>query len=267
MDPSLFSVVTPILLMALFGVPHGGLDAALIKMTIAPNRQVFTFGIYIAIALLCIMVWYALPTVAMVLFLALSCWHFGKSDIVDQNLSHPLLHILARGGIWTLFLPLIHWSTTEPIFAQLRTDTELIKIGLSGILPLWALGFCALIYVALATRTVKSLAVPVLALALVPLLPPLWSLGLYFCFWHARRHTQQTVAQLSDKANARRLSYGITAITLGIALMVFTIMPAEISLDTAIVRIFFVGIFALTVPHMILIDYYLPRTYSLGTHL
>lgn len=141
MDHNLFTVITPILLMALFGVPHGALDAALIKMTIVPNRQIFTFVIYIASALICIMVWYALPTVAMVLFLALSCWHFGKSDVVDQKISHPLLHIIARGGIWTLFLPLIHWPMTEPIFAQLRTDTELIKIGLTVILPLWALGF------------------------------------------------------------------------------------------------------------------------------
>ncbi|MDG0978723.1 MAG: Brp/Blh family beta-carotene 15,15'-dioxygenase [Halieaceae bacterium] len=267
MDTSTLTVLTPILLMAVFGVPHGALDAALIKTTTSKNRRAATFGGYIAIVVACIAGWYLAPTAAILLFLALSTWHFGSSDIVDQQPQHRLLQIIVRGGTWTLFLPLYHWSATEPIFTQLNTNTEFIRIGLMLALPLWILGCGAFLYIELMARSYKAITTPACVLVLCLALPPLWSLGLYFCFWHARRHTQQTLAHLADAASAKRLGRGITALTLAIAAVAFGLMPSEISLDTAMIRIFFVGIFALTVPHMILIDYYLARTHLPGTQI
>jgi Brp/Blh family beta-carotene 15,15'-monooxygenase len=267
MDNSLLTVIAPILLMALFGVPHGALDAALIRMTVPKNRYALTIGTYIAIAIFCIVVWFLAPTAAMLFFLAISAWHFGSSDIVDSQTRDPILQIIARGGIWTLFLPLIHWDSTEPIFAQLSTNPALIKVSLAATFPVWILACTTLLYTESVARNYTALALPICSLILVAVLPPLWSLGLYFCLWHARRHTQRTLAQISNATSAKRLGQRITMLTLGIAAAAFAVMPSDITIDTAITRIFFVGIFALTVPHMALIDYYLPRTHPRGTHL
>lgn len=264
MDNSIALIYAPILLMTLFGLPHGALDAALLTTIGHSNRRTFAFVAYIAIAMICILIWFVAPTPAMFLFLALSTWHFGRSDIVDQTPQHPLLHTVARGGVWSLFLPLYHWSSTEPIFAQLNTDTFILKMGLVLAVSLWLLSGLRLLYVGLTDPHKKLPAALLVGVMVAALLPPLWSLCAYFCAWHARRHTQQTLARLSNTENAVRLGRIITVLTLVIAAVVFVAMPTEISVDTAVIRLFFVGIFALTVPHMILIDYYLGRTNSLG---
>ena len=263
----LVTVIVPIILMALFGIPHGALDAALIKTTISPNRRALTFGIYVAIGVVCVVAWHVAPTTAMLFFLAISAWHFGSSDIVDLKPRHPILQIIARGGIWALFLPVFHWQSTESMFAQLNTHPDLIKLGLTLALPVWMCAYIALLFIEFTARGYKTLVPLIGALILAVVMPPLWSLGLYFCLWHARRHTQHALAQLSDTARAKRLGQNVTILTLSIAAAVFALMPPEITIDTAVIRIFFVGIFALTVPHMVLIDYYLPRTQPRGAHL
>lgn len=266
MDNNLVTVIAPILLMALFGVPHGALDAALIKTAIPEHRRALTFSSYIATAILCVVAWLVAPTASMLFFLTLSTWHFGSSDIVDLKPRHPILQLVARGGIWTLFLPVFHWQTTQPIFAQLSADPDLIKLGLNLALPVWIFAYIALLYIEFTARDHRALVPAIGALMLAVMLPPLWALGLYFCLWHARRHTQHALAQISDTPHAKRLAQSLTILTLGIAAAVFALMPPELTIDTALVRIFFVGIFALTVPHMVLIDYYLNGTHQRGTN-
>ena len=50
-----------------------------------------------------------------------------------------------------------------------------------------------------------------------------------------------------------------TALTLSIAAALYLLFFQQVEIESAVLTVFFVGLFAVTVPHMILIDYYLPR--------
>lgn len=264
MPDGALTLYAPLVMMSIFGIPHGALDAALLNARFSSSKRIMLFSAYITLAIFCIALWSVAPTPSMLLFLLLSVVHFGRSDIADRNVNHLHIETLARGGLWALALPLYHWEVVEPIFAQLNTNTEIIDRVLTLSLPVWGMACAALCFFALKTRTYRSLAALAIGLTLIYSLPPLWSLGLYFCVWHARRHTQWALAKLSNPGRAQKLKQNTTALTLLIALGAFYVMPADISLTTAVIQLFFVGIFALTVPHMLLIDYYLPRHSALA---
>ena len=264
MDSSLIILYTPILIMALFGVPHGALDAAILRARLPASHQIAALAGYVGMAVSTVLAWYFAPTAAMLLFLALSVLHFGRSDIADQAPPLPLAQVVARGGLWAIVLPLLHWSSVAPMFSELNTDPATIKYALTLAFGGWLLACAALVYLALRRRTHAAVAPLAIGLILIYCLPPLWSLTAYFCAWHARRHTQQVLHTLPDAQGARALGRRITALTLLVSLTIGFMMVSSVSLDTATIRLFFVGIFALTVPHMVLIDYYLPRYYPLG---
>jgi len=50
----------------------------------------------------------------------------------------------------------------------------------------------------------------------------------------------------------------LTSITVLMALLAALWLPATTLWTAAVVQVFFIGLFALTVPHMLLIDLYLP---------
>ena len=86
---------------------------------------------------------------------------------------------------------------------------------------------------------------------------PLWSLSLYFCLWHARRHTRWVLACTKSPAEAKIWMLSIFSLTIIMGAAAYLLWLPTTAASTLTAQIFFIGIFALTVPHMILIDYYL----------
>ena len=94
--------------------------------------------------------------------------------------------------------------------------------------------------------------------ALSILMPPLWSLCIYFCAWHSRRHISRMLSDLSSPRLGWIMMISLTLITMLLALLAALWLPATTLWTAAVVQVFFIGLFALTVPHMLLIDLYLP---------
>ena len=89
------------------------------------------------------------------------------------------------------------------------------------------------------------------------LLPPLLAFAFYFCFVHSIRHFKSIYATLNDGLSDKKiywLTFLFSAITWAISGLILILNQGAIEIETQVFRIIFIGLAALTVPHMILID-------------
>ena len=99
----------------------------------------------------------------------------------------------------------------------------------------------------------------IILILLAFLIPPLLTFALYFCFWHSRGHILRVWQRV--KINERR-SHIIE--TVGYTIFTWLILASGLwlldgSLNESIIQMVFIGLAALTVPHMILVDFWANR--------
>jgi Brp/Blh family beta-carotene 15,15'-monooxygenase len=146
------------------------------------------------------------------------------------------------------------------VLESIQVDSGTIQLALIGVAPLWIVAVIGDVFWNRANIQASRNWLTLGFILLAATLPPLWSLCLYFCAWHSRRHTLKVLAGLPKQRAARQMMLLLTALSLALAAIAFySLRPLVDSLTTAALSVFFVGLFALTVPHMVLIDYYLPR--------
>ena len=82
--------------------------------------------------------------------------------------------------------------------------------------------------------------------------------ALYFCGVHSVRHLRYSWLKLRARKYGVRtlvlLALSFTLASWGAGILIFWQMPTTEMLDGAILQIIFIGLAALTVPHMLLVD-------------
>ncbi len=243
----------------LIGVPHGGLDGAVARRIGWPSGLMPWLGFhlaYIALATLVGVVWWLFPLSSLVIFLLISALHFGASDIAD--IGSDWLPWITHGGLVCIVIPSLQATSVEPIFAVLAgvTNADLIMTGISTLFMPWAfcfIGYCGFTYFKPQYR--KPLISLMVLVGLASILPPLISFALYFCLWHSRSHMLRLWRSLAPLERSRSLreasSYTVLAwISLGIIFYLLKGAAAD-----SLVQITFIGLAALTLPHMLLVDF------------
>jgi Brp/Blh family beta-carotene 15,15'-monooxygenase len=91
-------------------------------------------------------------------------------------------------------------------------------------------------------------------LALAYVAPPLIYFTLYFCLLHSPRHLSGLLRYANPKQRPRLLRMALiyTVLTL-ILIAILYYFWSELPIDSLILRLVFIGLAAVTVPHMILI--------------
>lgn len=243
----------------LLGIPHGGLDGAIARRSGWPAGLVpwLSFHlVYIALAALVTALWWLFPLPSLALFLLISGLHFGASDIADHG-SH-WLPWLAHGGLVCIAIPSLQPDLVEPLFAMLAgaDNARLLMDFLTVMLIPWAIictAYCGYAYVNAAYR--KPLVDLLLLIMLVSLLPPLISFALYFCLWHSRGHMLRLWRSL-EATERRRSAQEAAAYTLLAwisAALIFYYLNDTATLS--LIQLTFIGLAALTLPHMLLVDF------------
>lgn len=239
-------------LVALLGVPHGALDPLVAYAAgIARSKaQLLRFiGLYLLQAAAMLLLWYLLPAGAFVLFLLLSIFHFSgdwKSDV-------PLWQRLAAAATIIAAPPLFHTQETARIFSALIPEATVPAV-MTILQPLAVLAIGALMIgvVHSAQRSwlgaAELASLPLLAWALSPI--PFFVV--YFCGLHSPKHFLEIVERLKIQRNVVvAVSIGITLVTLAFCGAAFILLPT-VSAHDRLVQIVFVGLAALTLPHMVL---------------
>jgi len=166
------------------GLPHGALDhlySVSNKLRI-PWRFV---GVYLGLGLLVLLLWYLLPVIALLIFLAYTAWHFGQADFEIWKWRSGL-----KSFVWgSLVLALIlgsHWLETNQILNQMGIEIpKYIDFSfdfsqtITGLLAI--LGLLLLFTRSFFSRIIETIVVLILGLWL-PLLP---AFVCYFVFQHS----------------------------------------------------------------------------------
>ena len=99
------------------GLPHGALDH--LYSVSNQHRIPWRFiGVYLGLGLLLLVVWYFLPYLALIIFLAYTAWHFGQADFEIWKLRSGVRSFF--WGILVLVLILVsHWTETSQILAEM----------------------------------------------------------------------------------------------------------------------------------------------------
>lgn len=263
--------------VAVFGIPHGALDHLLGRRLLLPRFGRWWIPVFLAaylgLCLAVILAWSWRPAAALAGFLLLSAVHFGLGDVRRELSGRALyfLEVLTRGAL-PLTLPLLaHSKEVAVLFGWLVgpavAPTPATVFGLAQgaalvLAPafLWTLGHHLRGLASERRALHRGVLVELAAIGAVGVLaPPLISFLVYFCVWHSLRHTLETASELHPAGFRRALplfamlAAPLTAVTLVLAVAAWAILRTSgMAADPATVQVLFIGLAALTVPHMAL---------------
>lgn len=266
------------LLLAVVGIPHGASDYLIFRSLVKqhyerPHHKQVTFLTYYTFLLLgYALVWFAFPTLAFLIFLFLSFYHFGQSNLNYIATSFQLVRIgsyLAWGAFVILAPVCIHHQEAAAIIASMtgHVPTLLSESWVQAlprdlvVINVWL--FCFLYFskmIALQdfVRELVTLLVLTLLFFSTPLLLGFF---IYFGLWHSfgsvldqldfvRRQTQNPRYSLfqyyKDAAPMTLLSFA------GMGALWYA--QSQGWLPYSLVALLFVTISVVTLPHMLLIE-------------
>jgi len=253
--------VIALLFVILIGLPHGAFDGAIANhlgagRSFASATKFITS--YCAAAGLVIAIWIMFPAVTLTLFLMISMIHFGRGDAAAKSEPVFMMQVLLHGGLPIFGIIYFQQSSVIPLFDALTNGASNLAILTSNIMiPL--MGLMAGVYGLMAFRdaSLRAQFAEFILLAVVfAFLPPLVSFALYFCIIHTGRHMRRIWHVLASTSSPKRLYRQAASFTLASWLVGgATFLWLETGdLDAALLQVVFIGLAALTVPHMILVD-------------
>jgi Brp/Blh family beta-carotene 15,15'-monooxygenase len=257
--------------VALLGLPHGAVDHLQGQRLLRPRLgAVWPAGfaaLYLGAAGLVIAGWWLWPPGLLAGFLALAVVHFGAEDVEQDRLlpgrTGRAVEGALRGALPIAGPVLFYPSETGQLFALLTPGTALethFALLRAAALPaagLLAAASALMIWAAWRNRGLLAAELGALLL-LVAVLPPLLAFAVYFCLWHSPRHSLSVVALLDAgdfAAGLRRFgvsAIALTAVTIGLAALAWVVLDGADQPAAATMRVVFVGLAALTVPHVAL---------------
>ncbi|MBR95850.1 MAG: hypothetical protein CMA81_03410 [Euryarchaeota archaeon] len=248
--------------IVMIGLPHGAYDGAVaIHLGIIKRFSSFVkfMIIYVALAALVVAIWMIAPIISLIIFLTISMLHFGAGDIKNGQGVLGFSEALAHGGLAIVGISQFHRSEVDEIFSYLiNSDTTYVWLAID---ILTVATIFAIITCVLQALNNSKWSVTVLELLLLGIVyavaPPLLGFAIYFCCVHSARHFRKIYASIKQSVsttsirNQAILFTSISWIAAGIAFWMFADFANP---GPTIMRITFIGLAALTVPHMLLID-------------
>ena len=254
-----WQIALPLMLVVVAGFPHGAADGVLgLRLAARGGVSLTLFmATYLAIAGAVVLLWWVAPLAGFVLFLALSVSHFGMMDTAaTAHLPLRGPRVVIHGAAPITVVPLVHGDAVTPIFSLLVGGEVAALIDVLQLAaPIWAL---AVLWLALGQGAAgRRAAAEIAGLAvMLALLPPLWGVAVYFCAIHSVRHLRAVARALSPLGS--RVWWQVAAFSAVSVAAVLAAVPwlATVDLDSGLIRATFIGLAALTVPHVLLIDVY-----------
>ena len=248
--------------VVLIGLPHGALDGAIAIHLGFSHRMILFIRfllLYVGMAGLVIAAWIVAPALCLLGFLVISMIHFGAGDARHGSGWVRGAEVLAHGGLVVAGISQMHRSESDVIFAYLTGgDTMLVWQGLDMLTVIVGVSLVICLAQALWHRRWRGTALELGVLAvLFALTPPLVGFAVYFCCVHSARHVAAIMSGLRQhmSANAmllQTLVFTVASWLAGAAAIWWFADMADP--QPVILRVVFIGLAALTVPHMILVD-------------
>jgi Brp/Blh family beta-carotene 15,15'-monooxygenase len=248
-----------IALVGSVGMLHGALDHQVAfryyGMRTNTRGWVSFLGGYLGVMVLYGLLWYVMPLLALVVFLVLSVWHFGQSDMNDYKVRRGeyIMNITRSSAVLGVMFGL-HIDEVQQILGsvlpwQIPTEVGYVMAGGSLLLHVVALfGF--------KPRPLGWALFDILWLSLVSaMLPLLLAFAVYFALWHSINHLSELRNYLHYARWTRMVLNGLPFTLLALVIIaVFAFMLPNEGNPMEWVLFLFIAISLMTMPHMLLVD-------------
>lgn len=243
------------IIIAVLGVPHGALDIVFAQQMhkVRTPFDWLLFGLAYATPVMAVVaIWYWAPLVFLVGFLVISAAHFSG----DPESGTPVLVRVLYGGAPIILPTCLYAGEVKMLFAILTdvaTATQVVGIMSLVAFP-WLAGLAiAAIFQWRQTRVGATEIVAVSGVCCF--MPPLLGFALFFCAMHSARHILRATAQFPTMSVSQL--FQATVVPMFITFIIIAgcwLLLGEKTVSQQIIQLLFVGLAAVTVPHMGLID-------------
>ncbi len=253
-------------LILTLGVPHGALDTIFARQVYrlrSPVSWLLAALLYTVLAALVVGIWWLSPTVFLCGFLLVSIGHFSGDPEPGVRM---FTRVMYAGAV--IVLPCLRYEAdVARQFGFLAGSGSGVALAaaLSALAWPWLAGSLGAAVSELHHNTRAS--VELLAVVLLAVFaPPLVGFAVFFCGMHSARHVIRTY----HYANSSSIRLLISAALLPMLLVVVAAIAGWLFLDhrspsRAVSQFLFVGLAALTVPHMLLVERVRLSGWRLGT--
>ena len=262
-----------LLLILIIGVSHGSLDhikgRKLLK--IFQINNIITFYIsYFLLAVTIIILWVLLPTIVLIAFLVVASFHFGKEDtqfLIDNNSYLNQFLFFLKGSLVILAPLYFNFNETVSIFKLLLIENESFYQSLNVIennnfliigIVLSALSSIILFFKKFELRKF-TIFFDYFSIIIINMhFSPLIAFTIYFCFLHSIRHSISLITELDQESLRNGLlvfikkATPLTILTAIFCLIGLYFLNNNYNLDSAILKLIFIGLASLTFPHILL---------------
>ena len=272
-DISIISPLICLLLILIIGVSHGSLDhikgKKLLKTFNLNNISIFYFT-YLLLAISITIFWILFPSTALIIFLIVASYHFGKEDtqfLINENTYANQLLFLFKGSLIILAPLLFHFDETISIFKLLLIKNETFYSSLAFIEnnKLLNIGIIistlSSIFLFIKNFELKKFTIFLDYFSIIILnyyFTPLIAFTIYFCFLHSIRHSISLMIEL-DQNNLKnglliffKKALPLTILTAIFCLIGMYFLNKNYAFDSSILKLIFIGLASLTFPHILL---------------
>ncbi len=262
-----------LLLILIIGVSHGSLDhikgRKLLKIFQINNIITF-YTSYFLLAVTIIILWVLLPTVVLIAFLIVASFHFGKEDtqfLIDNNSYLNQFLFFLKGSLVILAPLYFNFNETVSIFKLLLIENESFYQSLNVIennnfliigIVLSALSSIILFFQKFELKKF-TIFFDYFSIIIINMhFSPLIAFTIYFCFLHSIRHSISLMTELDQESLKNGLlvfikkATPLTILTSIFCLIGLYFLNNNYNLDSAILKLIFIGLASLTFPHILL---------------
>ena len=253
-------------LISTIGVSHGALDhekgKKIIKLFKLKKIELFYLA-YVSLSLIIILLWSIAPIITLIIFLIVASYHFGKEDSVFGKIKYnhfSNILFFFKGSIIVLAPLYFSQEETFEIFKILNVNIKTINQDFLLALILLSLFSNFLLKKNTLIHSIDTLSIIIINWAFSPLV----AFTIYFCFLHSIRHSFSLIYEINKKNFKKgsnlfiKKALPLTMLTGLLFLISLYVLNNYFLLNSAILKVIFIGLASLTFPH-ILLEYLLEK--------
>lgn len=261
-------------LILVFGIPHGATDHILHninqeqELDKKPKAKFLIY--YLSIILLYALLWHVLPALSLVLFIIISAFHFGETQLLNaekwgkafknkwiKNLSYffwglTVLLLIFQAHIEEVSAIISPYLISEEMMLWIDSNFTLI-LTISLIAT-----FSGLILIGIKAMVIQLIEMAVLFL-LANFTSLLFSFAIFFAFWHSRDAVREQILKIRGYKNDFSLKdWGKLALPYTLISLIGIVLIISFSsfqkVDIPLLTLFFILVALITLPHVFVMN-------------
>ena len=261
-DLTILNIIS-FLLIFFIGLPHGSFDGAVAALVGFNKRTQFIQFLfyYIILFLLVILFWLYFPIFALTIFIIMTIVHFGLCDWTNFRINKYKYSVSFTYGMTIIFGIIFFNENQSFLIFEYLTNDKIYFFQKYFFIP-YSLTFLSIIYfiyLSFFENKLRRGVIEILFLLLIfYFFDPLLSFAIYFCFFHTYKHLKHLIKNIYLNLTNKKFVIYTTLIFTVISWVGFLIIVYHLvqnfSLYESILKVIFIGLAALTLPHMLLVD-------------